>query len=516
MANHNHTQFAALSEADTHPLGRGPGTVAALAVLLLLVLLTQLGEMRHAVISGDESTFILMGADVAAGHLPFVHLFDLKPPVIFLLVGAVIALFGKSLLAVRLLGDFCIFATAALLFLIARRLVNGWAALGGALLYVALCGSPIGQPTFAELPTTAFLLAGAWPLCRRPVSTTGAAAAGLALSLAVLTRTNIAVVAAGIGALLLVAGRLRGEPVSRHAWAAYGVAGLVPVLLLCLLYAAAGAFPILKLAMLDVPLAYSGQEGMLAILKTHYYDFYGELRREPLLFAPAALISGLGVAVMLVQSLRAPRSQRAWATTVILVMAGCTTASLLIGGAAYPHYWLQLFPFAGLACAFALAALARIPGGPLLAGLLVAIPTLSTAAAALPNDAAYLGPQGEDRSVIAAAAYISAHGGPHPRVWAWSDHLVLWYLDTPPLSKAGAYPENLARPAIINTLAKRGYVGNDEVSRLMASKPDYVVADIDGEGVDWAHGPGKAASAWLAENYRLDATFGHTLIYRLR
>ena len=93
---------------------------------------------------------------------------------------------------------------------------------------------------------------------------------------------------------------------------------------------------------------------------------------------------------------------------------------------------------------------------------------------------------------------------------------MLWYLDTPPLSKAGAYPENLARPSIIGTLAKHGYVGNDEVARLMVSKPDFVVADIAGEGIDWMRGPGKAANIWLAENYRLDATFGHTLIYRLR
>lgn len=121
--------------------------------LALAVGLTQLGEMAREVIDPDESSFILMGVDVAAGHLPFVHQFDLKPPVIVLLLGGLFALFGESLLATRLLGDGLVLVTAALVFLIARPLTGYAAALSGSLIWVVLASLDLGQPTYSELPT---------------------------------------------------------------------------------------------------------------------------------------------------------------------------------------------------------------------------------------------------------------------------------------------------------------------------------------------------------------------------
>ncbi len=55
-------------------------------------------------IDRDESTFILMAQSWVEGHLPYTQLWDLKPPLVFLFFSAIIYLFGKSFIAIRLFG----------------------------------------------------------------------------------------------------------------------------------------------------------------------------------------------------------------------------------------------------------------------------------------------------------------------------------------------------------------------------------------------------------------------------
>ena len=79
--------------------------IASIVVLLtfaLLILATQLGSLVEEVIDWDESTFILMAADVLRGNLPYLNLFDNKPPVMFFALAGALAAFGESLVTVRL------------------------------------------------------------------------------------------------------------------------------------------------------------------------------------------------------------------------------------------------------------------------------------------------------------------------------------------------------------------------------------------------------------------------------
>jgi len=55
-------------------------------MIVLLIAITQIGALSHEVLDWDESTFILMAANSLDGHLPFVEMFDVKPPGIFVLL----------------------------------------------------------------------------------------------------------------------------------------------------------------------------------------------------------------------------------------------------------------------------------------------------------------------------------------------------------------------------------------------------------------------------------------------
>ncbi|MYH27891.1 MAG: hypothetical protein F4137_03335 [Acidobacteria bacterium] len=69
----------------------------------------------------DESTYIIMGSHVLEGHLPYLQLFVMKPPGIFLSLAAVMSILGENLLAVRLFGTLCLLVAAVTGYAIAVR-----------------------------------------------------------------------------------------------------------------------------------------------------------------------------------------------------------------------------------------------------------------------------------------------------------------------------------------------------------------------------------------------------------
>lgn len=495
----------------------GPNAILAALVLLAAVLATQFVSVGREVIDPDESTFILMGADVAKGHLPFVEQFDLKPPMIFLLIGGVLALFGKSIAAVRLLGDFMLFGTAMLAFRFARRLAGAWPALGGALLYVSFASLDLGQPTYSELPALLFGMGALLVLALSPVTPRKAALAGLLLALTVLSRSNLYQLPVVFGLLLLAAAWRRSDRVHPRAWLAFGLGGLAPVALLVGAYAAGGHLDVLKLAMIDVPLAYAQQVGPVEAVIDNVRQFYVVTTIAPLIVIPFVLLTALGAGLALLRLVYPADAAERWQLTVLFLAAATILVSLVFSGAVYPHYWLQLLPVLAVFCAIGLAFVARLPLGRWVALALVLVPAGSALAERLPQSlavAAHPETRAEPFDVAAAARHIAASGVRKPSVWPWRKQLVDWYLDAPQLSKAGVQPENIARPPIVGPLAERGYVGKDEVGRIMALVPDFVVTDAKDKGREWIVAARPDIDAWLTTNYRLDARFGDVVVYR--
>jgi len=72
-------------------------------------------------IDKDESTFILMGQAWADGNLPYLALWDLKPPITFAYFGLMITVFGKSLWWIRMGGVFIVSATSFMVYAFLRN-----------------------------------------------------------------------------------------------------------------------------------------------------------------------------------------------------------------------------------------------------------------------------------------------------------------------------------------------------------------------------------------------------------
>lgn len=458
----------------THPLAWGLAITLAVAV-------TQTGGILREIWNWDEATFILMAESLRDGHLPYVALFDNKPPAMFFLLAGWMGLFGESLWAVRLLGDVAVLASSLLVFALARPWAGTVPAGLAGLLSVAVHTTWLGQYTSTELPATAFLMGALWTFTRHPDRVRAAALAGLLISLATLTRSNLGLVAVVFGLWLAAAALIGGH--ARRGWAmlaAYAGAGLAPVAVLLALYGAAGQLDALWVAVVEVPASYAESQSVAVAVAHHGAELWAQITGYPQMFAAFVLVGLLGMALSLTPRPHAgPAPWPGRDRGLLWTMTGTVLASIALSGASYPHYWLQLVPFLCLFAARALAAfrMRTLPGLAVLG--LAALPMLDALRISAPDfvTVAASGGVPDDRHQIrAAAAAIDAVRGPEDTVWATSRHLILWYLDLDPIDRVAAHPDNVSRTEILAPLVAAGYSAPDVLERIYASRPAFVVA----------------------------------------
>jgi 4-amino-4-deoxy-L-arabinose transferase-like glycosyltransferase len=475
----------------------------AFAVLILVNRIAGLGD---EVVNWDEDTFMLMAQDVLRGHLPYVALFDNKPPGIFLWTAGVFEVFGTSLAAVRLASGLWMFAAAAFAFSIARRFTPVAEAGVAVLLMLTATFYPIaGGFSSTEWPCVALLLAAFYLQIAHGHSLAVAFGAGLCAALAILFRTNAAVAVAMLG-LLYTAGLVWKSLGLRRAAVLPFAAGLIlPPAILALVYAAQGQFHTLWLANVTVPYSYSrGQNGIVVATR----QFFGVLglmsAHPPFTLAPLLVLTGLGAWAGL--------RRRLWRDRDFVLLAAASGAALLailVCGTFYPHYLVQTLPFAAPWAALGLTAVPR--------GRLTKAAALGIAAVLAGQTwaaAATLAHPGEHYDIRRAADALGPVLEPQDNVWAVKDHLILVYLDRPPISPAALHPSNIVRPSIIGPLIGAGYVPRDAFGRAVASQPRFIVTDAHRPAPYYLGEAGDCFAALLGTRYAIWRQFGDVRLYR--
>lgn len=350
-------------------LRRVPPDVLWIAALALWVGVTHAGFLAQEVVNWDESTFVLIAAEVLDGRLPYVPLFVFKPPMAFFMLAGVMAVFGESMLVVRLFGATCVLASTIAAFAIARRRVDPASAGLAGFMLVAVTAAFNGGAVFYELPATALLMAASWLLVARSDRLWTAAAVGLLLSLAVLTRTNLAIAAAAVG-LWFVCGRM---PVGARvrAMAAFALAGALPVVAIVLLYWSAGALAELRHALVDAHIAFLDHvvdplRKLRFLARPWLRAIEPERPLEALTFGLFMLGVAAGLAAAARTMLRGERSEKR-ENALLLLLAAAIFASILVSDwRPFGHYYLQLFPIGMVFCALGFGWVrraARLGGG---------------------------------------------------------------------------------------------------------------------------------------------------------
>lgn len=290
----------------------------------------------------DQGVFATAADVLARGGVPYRDFWDVKPPGIFCLYWVSFALFGRSMLAPRLLDLLWMLATAGAIAYLGRRLLSPWAGAAGAFFFLIryVAGNSFWNTTqpdgFAALPLV--LAAGALVSAEEKRKTGMAALCGGLIGLAVLLKFTLgAFLVVPLLAVLLSRDEPRRTRVVRAAAYLAGCAA-VPGLVTVALWRA-GALP----DMIEVLFTWNAEYSRLRVPIPLARDPVRQTLRfligdpHPLLF-PVGLLALAGAADLIA---RRSSGRLRW---VVPTWGLVLMASVWAQGKYYTYHWLPVLP----------------------------------------------------------------------------------------------------------------------------------------------------------------------------
>ncbi|HTV74371.1 MAG TPA: glycosyltransferase family 39 protein [Candidatus Acidoferrales bacterium] len=467
------------------------GDVLAVLTIVVMVIAVRSPALLLSVADYDESLYLLVARDVLAGHLPYLTVWETKPPLFFFLIAAWSKIFGLSIVSYRFLADAAVAVTALAIYRIgaafeARGRLIGFTA---ALTYAGLTVSDSGTASEAEIFIAPFITLAAANILPALAARTGVTArtafcAGLFLGCATQIKESAGLEALYVGVLGAI---LLRRNVGALAALIFGA--VVPVVLDIVPYAVTSTMP----AYLDANLW-----SLLRRTHTPSHPPYLDVVRQQ----AEALFPSIFLAAALPQALRhsASRDRR----LIYLLVAWCVIDLVTVAGIRefLAYQFLPVMVPLSVISAWTAVRLLGSRASLVPAALSIAIGIivihdagqLVTAQRTLVqryvrNDRYY----GDDTMRI--AAYLDAHRGTGKWLYVARDEPVLYFLTGAPVPTRFPFPPHLIQPEQEQVA---GTDGAAEIRRIFSRKPRYVV--FDGP----VSRPEDAAVAVIAQNLRTD------------
>jgi 4-amino-4-deoxy-L-arabinose transferase-like glycosyltransferase len=439
-------------------------------------------------INSDESTYILIGQSLLEGHLPYTELWDLKPPLAFLFYASAIALGGKSIVAVRIMGTFCVALTGLLIYLVGQKLWNSRTGIAASMLFVTVSiYIPAGRFTLTEHIAIVPLVCALSLFVIRGLTARNLFLAGILIAMATLVRLNLAYVAVIVGFLVVFAVFAETRSISRALkyGLAYAGGGCLVIVLTSLPYAVTGQQRLLWSSAVIAPLNYSSSQltflGALKEQTIYVRQVSSNVGQSFVAFVVLVWLGGFaGLLAICIQWRSASRSQRLGLAFLVVFLSG-TEISILRSGAAYPHYLIQLLPFVALTAAAFLNACSRGYSRWPVSGISVVALGLSMLASVseyrklasrlmkgqlINNDAAY-----------EVAAYLKQANASGESMYVMTDHIVYWLTNSKPMSKETTHPSAISKQYLLNILVGPDATTETELAKILARKPRFIVKE---------------------------------------
>ncbi|MDH6104937.1 glycosyltransferase family 39 protein [Anabaenopsis tanganyikae CS-531] len=412
-----------------------------------------------------------MGQSILNGNLPYVEIWDLKPPLAFFSYALPILAFGKSIISIRLFGTICVIISAILTYYICRCVWGRKLSLLAAIIFVILTGPLMdGKSTMTEHIAIVPLLGSLALLLKElKLSNLKFFIVGLLMGTACMIRLNLAYVALILG-LYIAARSINNFNLHYKCLLsifAYGIGCLIPFIVLFLPYIATNNFALFKAAVIDASLAYShSQIPFWQIIFKQIYDIWGII-----------FLIGCYQIILIIKQQKKYSQQRNKFIYLLIYFFG-TEWSILNSGAAHSHYMIQLAPFFALVLA---SWLMKILDLNLKAGYFILIVTLMLTVTPSLNEYKTIGVRLVTQQSILygkeydLAKYLAEQGGSDITAYMMDHHLVYWLLNLKPPTKIVTHPSNISKEYLLRVLQGPTANTNQALLEVLAQKPEFIV-----------------------------------------
>jgi Dolichyl-phosphate-mannose-protein mannosyltransferase len=408
-------------------------------------------------IDKDESTFILMGQSIVDGHLPYNHLWDLKPPLLFYFFALIEDIFPHSFAAIRFFGVIIVFLSALLLMKIAKevQLKNGFLI---ALLYVLL-SSEFGslQGVMSEHFAVFFLLAGFYFFMKEKNSFQ--LLAGIAFGCSILCKLNYGYALVALMILAFVSDwKSKGLIRAFLSESILAVGILIPIIGIAMPFILSGKIEIFLNSVFLAPMEYARalQYGTIEKLKITWW-----------IITTAALISYAAIRF-------SERRDRKLVLSAVAILTG-TIYSFYSSGIINGHYLVQVYPFV-LMLLFGVI-LRRVP--PIKWSVLTAIVFLLSFETVVEYYRLIrsLGNPAEYRPTFEVINELKKRKLEDDKIFFADYHIGYWLLNQYPLTKSSTHPSNIARPYLFKFYNDSSRTSLDELKHIIEDvKPEVIVS----------------------------------------
>jgi 4-amino-4-deoxy-L-arabinose transferase-like glycosyltransferase len=496
---------AATSEQPTTAPRARPGlmtgSVAPVLVVAAITLVFRLPTLPEPHHYGDEGIFAAVAQRLLQGHTLYTGAWDDKPPLIFWTYAAVQAVFGASMLPLRLLGALWAAGLAAAVTALGRRLLGPRTGVVAGLICAGLASVPFIEANlsltelFAATPVAwAFVIAGR----RTDVTERGFLAAGALLAVGFFYKQVAALDAAALGIWLLLEGR---AGVRKAAILTGGFAAVCVVVAVVL-----------------------AAQGALGEATYSVFGFYRGYLREGSSISPglrAAMV--VAPAIALVAALVGDRSEARDRQRLMLLWLGFASTGTLLAGRPYGHYLVQMIAPASLTAV--LLAQQAVTRRPAVAPLLMCVVLSVVVWASFKDFWLYYnavrtyyyqnafeyatGMRSRDTYEVMFDRKVEdqyqlaelLRGQPERTLFVWGEYPWLY-----PLADAEAPVRYITSYHVLYHAGG----GEDVIAALRRNPPRFIVWDRD----EWRTLPG--LEAVVAERYELVGRVHHTDVYRRR
>lgn len=447
-----------------------PNPISIYFFLFLLTFFLRLPYFFDSVIGWDESTYTLMGQDLLNGHLPYTHLWEVKPPLVFLFYALFINLFGKSILAIRLGGVLVVFCAAFFVYKTGRNLYNRKAGFYGAVLLIIYATVfKDAQITLTEhltlIPISLILF-----LLTQKNTPRNIFLLGLLLGIITLTRTNLGYLFPAVGIILALDTIKKGIFKTTINVLLLSSGFLVLPLVIGALYLSKGYLDLLIRSTVMAPLAYSTVYSQNFFYKTRgvasliYTSVFSENFLIWILFLGGILTSHFY-----------PVRQKRIPIFKILTLFSFALLSIIHSGRTYPHYLIQLLPFMALVAGFFLISLlaTKIKILFLILALVFSLKPVvlkyTKVAKNVYQEQAFLTDTG-----YKVINYLNQQRVSGEYVFFTVYHIGYWLTDTK-IPTYYAHPSNLAKEFILKTVEGEEASTESELKEIFSKKPVFII-----------------------------------------
>ncbi len=466
--------------------------------LSLISVLIRLPFFFRDYIDRDESTFILMAQSWVDGYLPYTQLWDLKPPLVYLFFAAIIYIFGKSFIAIRLVGALAVAIIAFFTFKIGKEVkstvVGYWAAISCVYL-LSLFGSL--QGVMSEHLSMLFFMPALYILIKYDQKK-WFFMAGIFLGISLMMKLNLAYAVLGIALFFIGQSIFRKHPYQgllKMTLMGSGI-GLI-IVLSAIPYALDGILQVWTDSVILAPLAYA---------KT----------------LQASIIKVLPLGILLL-AVGVVSWKKKWLNfkdpsivLLVVVIAG-VVFSFFKSGKVNGHYLMQLYPMLlvliGVVLTKSVVVKRKYYPIVILIAFLIPVESYVEYYAILKNKAThgtYFNGEG-----IRVPEYILANGLDSKKILFFEYHIGYWLLNASPPSKAATHPSNICRTDLFPYYKNPRKTSMAELEYLMDSvQPTTVITRMNKSVFDKEFIDEDAyVRTYLSDHYRLSTTLDRAEIF---